>query len=147
MNWLTFDNSYYTTKRGKTIQNVHAVKDTLVDTIQSSLANNKPFQTPVREQQQSENSLGASFTVPTNNTTTTAGIALSTNGILSSPNQNQLLWLQTDRVLAETPEFSYYFNCFKENQESWFEEYAKAHVKMSLLGSKLNPKGGFKLTD
>ena len=135
MNWLTFDNSYYTIRRGKRSQNVHVVRDSGVDTVVSTPASTRPIQTPFRESNSDGNG---------GNPYTSATVAPSTSGSMS---QNQLLWLPTDRVLAETPEFSCYFNCFKESQETWFEEYAKAHLKMSLLGAKMHPKGGFKLTE
>ena len=48
----------------------------------------------------------------------------------------ELLKLQTDLTLFEDPDFKVYAERFRDSQEAFFESYAKAHKKLSELGSK-----------
>jgi L-ascorbate peroxidase len=48
----------------------------------------------------------------------------------------ELLKLQTDLVIFEDPGFKVYAERFRDSQEAFFEAYAKAHKKLSELGSK-----------
>lgn len=58
-----------------------------------------------------------------------------------------LLWLQTDRALYESPEFKSYYKKYACDQSAFFADYARAHKKMSELGCKFCPEGGFRLDD
>jgi L-ascorbate peroxidase len=45
-----------------------------------------------------------------------------------------LLLLPTDKVLFVSPEFKQYSDLYQRDQQSFFDDYAKAHKKMSELG-------------
>jgi hypothetical protein len=47
-----------------------------------------------------------------------------------------LLLLPTDKVLFVSPEFKQYSDLYQRDQQSFFDDYAKAHKKMSELGVK-----------
>ena len=49
-----------------------------------------------------------------------------------------LLYLLTDKALAESPEFKSYFFEYANNQELFFKDYAIAHKKMSELGTRFD---------
>ena len=56
-----------------------------------------------------------------------------------------LLWLQTDRALCESPEFKPYYKKYASDQDVFFLDYARAHKKMSELGSKFGTPGGLNI--
>jgi len=51
----------------------------------------------------------------------------------------QLLKMSTDRVLFNDPAFRPHAVRFRDSQEAFFASYAKAHSKLSELGSKFHP--------
>ncbi|KAJ7524942.1 hypothetical protein O6H91_17G028700 [Diphasiastrum complanatum] len=53
-----------------------------------------------------------------------------------------LLVLPTDAMLFEDPSFKVYAEKYVESQDAFFEDYAKAHSKLSELGSKFQPSEG-----
>jgi L-ascorbate peroxidase len=56
---------------------------------------------------------------------------------ISDPNADpELLKLQTDLTLFDDPSFKVYAEKFRDSQDAFFEAYAKAHKKLSELGSK-----------
>ena len=57
----------------------------------------------------------------------------------------ELLKLSSDRTLFEDDGFKPFAEKFRESQDAFFESYAKAHKKLSELGSKFEPAGGIKL--
>lgn len=57
----------------------------------------------------------------------------------------QLLQLSTDKVLFVDPEFKKYADLYGKDQNRFFEDYCKAHVKLSECGSKFRPSQGFYL--
>lgn len=64
---------------------------------------------------------------------------------LKRGHDDQLAWFPTDRALHEDPKFKVYFDRFAESQGAFFEAYSRAHKKLSELGSKFEPAGGFTL--
>ncbi|CAM9631993.1 unnamed protein product [Discosporangium mesarthrocarpum] len=54
----------------------------------------------------------------------------------------ELLRLETDEVLFSDPKFYEFAAKYAEDQEAFFVDYAKAHKKLSELGSKFDPEGG-----
>ncbi|KQJ92013.1 probable L-ascorbate peroxidase 6, chloroplastic/mitochondrial [Brachypodium distachyon] len=56
-----------------------------------------------------------------------------------------LLVLPTDAVLFEDPSFKIYAERYAEDQDTFFEDYAEAHAKLSNLGSKFDPPKGISL--
>ncbi|VAI15011.1 unnamed protein product [Triticum turgidum subsp. durum] len=50
-----------------------------------------------------------------------------------------LLVLPTDAVLFEDSSFKIYAEKYAEDQDTFFEDYAEAHAKLSNLGSKFDP--------
>jgi L-ascorbate peroxidase len=58
---------------------------------------------------------------------------------------NQLLWLPTDKALKECPEFRKHFLRYAEDQDAFFADYIIAHRKMSDNGSNFSPKLGLLL--
>lgn len=46
---------------------------------------------------------------------------------------------------SEDPKFKPYFDKFADSQPAFFEAYARAHKKLSELGSEFEPKEGFSL--
>ncbi|KAM3255564.1 hypothetical protein ACQJBY_048663 [Aegilops geniculata] len=56
-----------------------------------------------------------------------------------------LLVLPTDAVLFEDPSFKIYAEKYAEDQDTFFEDYAEAHAKLSNLGSKFDPPKGVSL--
>lgn len=57
----------------------------------------------------------------------------------------ELLKLSTDKVLFVDPAFKPFAEKFRDSQDAFFESYAKAHKKLSELGSKFDPEGGIKI--
>ncbi|CAE7637849.1 APX8 [Symbiodinium sp. CCMP2592] len=53
-----------------------------------------------------------------------------------------LLWFPTDEALHTDPEFKKYFELYAKDQDAFFKDYAKAHKKLSELGSKFEPAQG-----
>jgi L-ascorbate peroxidase len=51
----------------------------------------------------------------------------------------ELLKLSTDRVVFEDEGFKPYAEKFRDSKDAFFESYAKAHKKLSELGSKFEP--------
>jgi L-ascorbate peroxidase len=65
--------------------------------------------------------------------------------MIDNPHDPDLLWLPTDKALYECPEFRPFFETYAKNEQVFFDDYAKAHVKMATLGVELDPKRGFTL--
>lgn len=59
--------------------------------------------------------------------------------------EEDLAWFPTDKALHEDPKFKVYFDRFAESQAAFFDAYARAHKKLSELGSKFEPAEGFTL--
>jgi hypothetical protein len=57
-----------------------------------------------------------------------------------------LLWLPTDNALFESPEFKPYYKKYSTDQSAFFNDYARAHKKMSELGSRFDPPGGLSIS-
>jgi L-ascorbate peroxidase len=56
-----------------------------------------------------------------------------------------LLVLDTDNVLFVDEGFAEHANRYADSQEAFFEDYAKAHKKLSELGSCWDPEGPVKI--
>jgi L-ascorbate peroxidase len=66
--------------------------------------------------------------------------------IISDPTADEeLLKLKTDLILFEDENFRPFAEKFREDQDAFFESYAKAHKKLSELGSKFDPPEGITL--
>lgn len=59
--------------------------------------------------------------------------------------QKELLQLSTDKVLFVDAEFRKYAHEYGRDQGKFFEDYVKAHQKLSECGSKFRPSQGFYL--
>eukprot|EP00521_Asterionellopsis_glacialis_P019236 CAMPEP_0195326312 /NCGR_PEP_ID=MMETSP0708-20121125/9633_1 /TAXON_ID=33640 /ORGANISM="Asterionellopsis glacialis, Strain CCMP134" /LENGTH=312 /DNA_ID=CAMNT_0040393907 /DNA_START=131 /DNA_END=1069 /DNA_ORIENTATION=+ len=57
----------------------------------------------------------------------------------------ELLKLSTDKTLFDDEGFSPFATKFRDSQDAFFESYAKAHKKLSELGSKFEPEEGITL--
>mmetsp|Transcript_86848 Transcript_86848/g.263369 ORF Transcript_86848/g.263369 Transcript_86848/m.263369 type:complete len:200 (-) Transcript_86848:82-681(-) len=57
----------------------------------------------------------------------------------------ELLWFPTDAALHTDAGFKPYFEKFAASKEAFFEAYARAHKRLSELGSKFEPAEGFAL--
>lgn len=57
----------------------------------------------------------------------------------------EILKLSTDVTLFSDDGFKPFAEKFRDSQDSFFESYAKAHVKLSELGSKFDPEEGIAL--
>lgn len=65
---------------------------------------------------------------------------------MPDPNADpELLKLSTDRTVFEDADFAPFAEKFRESQDAFFESYAKAHKKLSELGSKFEPSGGISI--
>ena len=53
--------------------------------------------------------------------------------------------LPSDQALYDCPEFRPYLLKYADDNEAFFEDYAKAHKKMSELGSQFSPRDGFQI--
>jgi len=125
-NWLTFDNSYFSTKRGV---------DGCTSTAPSGVS------TP--------GATAPTPSVPTPTPTPTADVTprpTSESHTDTTVHASSLLWLSTDKTLTTSPEFSTYFKRYRDSVTLFHEQYMKAHVKMSMLGAKLEPPQGFSIT-
>eukprot|EP00929_Paragymnodinium_shiwhaense_P100457 TRINITY_DN6279_c1_g1_i2.p2 TRINITY_DN6279_c1_g1~~TRINITY_DN6279_c1_g1_i2.p2 ORF type:complete len:358 (+),score=93.32 TRINITY_DN6279_c1_g1_i2:172-1245(+) len=58
---------------------------------------------------------------------------------------DNLIWFPTDEILHKDPAFSTTFYKYAKSQPAFFEDYAKAHKKLSELGAKFEPAEGIKL--
>ena len=65
-------------------------------------------------------------------------------GDVESANK-ELLQLSTDKVLFVDSEFRKYADLYGRDQSKFFEDYVKAHCKLSECGSKFRPSQGFYL--
>ena len=73
---------------------------------------------------------------------------LTNDDNLTTDNEmNDLIWLPSDQALIDCPEFRVYFIRYAENLQLFFHDYTTAHKKMSELGCKFMPAGGFYLKD
>ncbi|KAL1511352.1 hypothetical protein AB1Y20_006155 [Prymnesium parvum] len=59
--------------------------------------------------------------------------------------QPGLLWLPTDAALHEDEAFRPHFERYARDQAAFFEDYARAHARLSELGSKFDPPEGILL--
>lgn len=130
--WLTFDNSYY--KRGLIV---------------ASYKNNNN-----NLENRKTNSSAASTTSSGSGSYSNHNKSMSSNdknahiqkrNIGGNTTYDELLWLPTDDALFTNPELKKYFIQYAEDQDLFFQDYAKAHFKMSELGSKFLPKEGILL--
>ena len=60
-------------------------------------------------------------------------------------NDDNLIWLPTDQCLQVDPEFKKTFDKYASDQKAFFEDYKMAHKKLSELGAKWEPEGGFEI--
>lgn len=66
--------------------------------------------------------------------------------VVDDPNADpELLKLSSDRVIFTDAGFSPFAEKFRDSQDAFFESYAKAHKKLSELGSKFDPPEGIEL--
>lgn len=63
----------------------------------------------------------------------------------TSEADDHLLWFPTDKAVHTDPEFKKTFDKYAQSQDEFFKEYALAHKKLSELGAKWEPSGGFKI--
>lgn len=134
VNWLTFDNSYFCTKRGVGADGSASIAPSVASTPASSKAT-----TPTL--------IGPSSSSSTINTKDSSSHAASTTTTSSTPAAASLLWLPTDKALATSPEFSIHFKRYRDSNAMFQADYCKAHVKMSMLGAKLDPPKGFSIVE
>lgn len=156
-NWLTFDNSYFTQKRNNVnyLNNNNSINNSSShhhhhhhqnNNIINNTNNNEiksVINTP--SSNNSSNDIGNTSLINIDNTINKNDILLNsmTPSLLIS--SSQLLWLPTDQALLDSPEFSIHFKKYKDSLEIFHNDYLKAHLKMSLLGAKLDPPNGFTL--
>ena len=62
-----------------------------------------------------------------------------------TPEDPELLSLSTDKVIFKDAAFKPFAEKYRDSQEAFFVDYAKAHKKLSELGSKFDPEGGIQL--
>ena len=67
------------------------------------------------------------------------------NSYFQPSDDPQLLRLQTDSALATDVRFRPHFLRYGQSQAAFFEDYAKAHKKLSELGSAFMPCGGISI--
>jgi L-ascorbate peroxidase len=66
--------------------------------------------------------------------------------VMSDPEADEeLLKLSTDLTLFDDDKFRPFAEKFRDDQDAFFASYAKAHKKLSELGSKFEPKEGITL--
>lgn len=58
---------------------------------------------------------------------------------------DELLWLPTDKALKECPELRPHFMKYAVDQEAFFRDYAAAHRKISDCGARFHPSQGLEL--
>jgi L-ascorbate peroxidase len=63
-----------------------------------------------------------------------------------NPDDPDLLWLPSDKALYDCIEFRPFLLRYAESNEEFFADYSAAHKKMSELGCKFSPEGGFFLS-
>eukprot|EP00471_Norrisiella_sphaerica_P004259 CAMPEP_0184487468 /NCGR_PEP_ID=MMETSP0113_2-20130426/10132_1 /TAXON_ID=91329 /ORGANISM="Norrisiella sphaerica, Strain BC52" /LENGTH=321 /DNA_ID=CAMNT_0026869797 /DNA_START=18 /DNA_END=983 /DNA_ORIENTATION=+ len=56
-----------------------------------------------------------------------------------------LLWMPTDSILHKDDSFKVFFEMYAKDQNLFFNDYSKAHKKLSELGSKFSPEQGITL--
>jgi L-ascorbate peroxidase len=61
------------------------------------------------------------------------------------PKDPELLCLSTDKVIFVDADFKSFAEKFRDSQDDFFESYAKAHKKLSEIGSQFEPAEGIKL--
>ncbi|KAL3690506.1 hypothetical protein R1sor_016815 [Riccia sorocarpa] len=66
---------------------------------------------------------------------------------IKAQSDEDLLVLPTDKILTEDSEFKKYTEKYAEDQDAFFKDYALAHAKLSELGSKWDPEGGFSIDE
>lgn len=65
---------------------------------------------------------------------------------LDDPNADpELLKLSSDKAVFKDKDFRPFAEKFRDSQDAFFESYAKAHKKLSELGSKFEPAEGIAL--
>mmetsp|Transcript_70852 Transcript_70852/g.196842 ORF Transcript_70852/g.196842 Transcript_70852/m.196842 type:complete len:310 (+) Transcript_70852:119-1048(+) len=64
---------------------------------------------------------------------------------LKKGNDDNLIAFPTDKALHEDEKFKPYFDKFADSKDAFFGAYARAHKKLSELGSKFEPAQGFTL--
>jgi L-ascorbate peroxidase len=57
----------------------------------------------------------------------------------------ELLKLSSDKTIFDDEDFKPFAEKFRDSQDAFFESYAKAHKKLSELGSKFEPADGISL--
>jgi L-ascorbate peroxidase len=121
-NWLTFDNSYY--------RNAFAGSDKSVYTANlASVSENE-------QQNDHKNQLFSAISNPMRMTTNPkARTPVNLNQLLRKRDP-QLLWLPTDNALETDPELKSFFFTYAASQQAWFQDYAAAHKKMCVMGSR-----------
>merc|ERR1712137_809096 len=67
------------------------------------------------------------------------------NSYFQPTGDDDLIWFPTDKALSDDSGFKPFFDRFAKDQKAFFESYAKAHKKLSELGSKFEPASGFSL--
>jgi len=67
--------------------------------------------------------------------------------MMERPLDPSLLVLPTDKALFECPEFRPFFELYARDNDAFMKDYAQAHAKMSSLGAKFDPAGGFRLDE
>mmetsp|Transcript_2359 Transcript_2359/g.4464 ORF Transcript_2359/g.4464 Transcript_2359/m.4464 type:complete len:317 (-) Transcript_2359:401-1351(-) len=60
-------------------------------------------------------------------------------------NTKDLLWMPTDDALRSDPSFQVFFEMYAKDKNLFFEDYKKAHKKLSELGSKFGSKEGISI--
>jgi len=60
-------------------------------------------------------------------------------------NDPECIAFATDKILMAAPEFKVHFDKFASNQQEFFNAYKVSHKKLSELGCKFVPEGGFKI--
>lgn len=57
----------------------------------------------------------------------------------------ELFWPDTDKCIHVDPEFKKTFDIYATDQNKFFQDFAKAHKKLTELGAKWEPSQGIKL--
>ena len=70
---------------------------------------------------------------------------ISEKAAAGNPEDPELLSLSTDKVIFKDAAFKPFAEKYRDSQEAFFVDYAKAHKKLSELGSKFDPEGGIQL--
>lgn len=58
---------------------------------------------------------------------------------------DEMVWFPTDYCLHEDPSFKKTFDLYAQDQQAFFADYAKAHKKLSELGTKFDPPQGIRV--